>query len=150
MRHEDLISILDATNAYECLAKDVVMRHRGKLTKSQMDILITLKFSGPMTMTKLSKRLAVSKEQATRATAPLVEMGFLNRCRKEENHRLVEVSLSDQGIAFLESDLQEVLAELAQSLSVLNDEELAELLEASKRASQALAKFRTIRASQAN
>lgn len=149
MRHEELISVIEATNAFESLARHVVMNHRGELTKSQMDILITLKFSGSMTMTRLSKQLAVSKEQATRATNPLVEMGFVNRRRNEDNRRLVEVSLSEKAKTFLEEDLESVLKELDESLSCVSEEDRAELIDASKRAARILSSFRGLSATQA-
>lgn len=144
MRHRELISVIEATHSYESLARHALMDRRGRLSKSQMDILLALKFSGPASMTELSRKLAISKEQATRAMNPLVEMGFVDRRRNEGNRRMVTATLTKKAESFLEEDLECVLKELDETLSSLSPEERADLVDASQRATRILKRFRGI------
>lgn len=140
MAGNDLSVIVDATVAYENLARHVVMEQRRDLTKMQLDVLIGLRYAGKMTMTEVSRHLAVSKEQATRAVAPLVEKGYVTRKRNCEQYRLVEVSLTQEGSDFIDRDLAVVLEELERKLAGLSQEDLAKLLEASETALAVLRK----------
>lgn len=140
MTNDDLYAIVEATVAYENLSKHVLMNHRKNLTKSQMDILIGLHFIGRMNMTQVSRHLAASKEQASRATAPLVDMGYVVRSGAADNHRTVEVSLTRSGKEYLEHDLEVVLADMQDELSCMPPEDLARLIEASKTVAEILGK----------
>lgn len=129
---EELSIVIEATAAYDNLSRHVLMRHRGELTKSQMDVLIGLRYLGKMTMTEVSRHMAASKEQASRVTAPLVEMGYVVRGGNPENHRTVEVSLTQKGMEYLDSELRAVTDELKREFSAMDDQDLARLIETSE------------------
>mgnify|MGYP000337984022 CR=1 FL=1 len=57
-------------------------------TKTQLCILLSLTAKSPLTMSELATYLASSKEQATRAVAPLVKTGYLERIQDETNRKL--------------------------------------------------------------
>ena len=120
------------------------MNHRDDLTKSQVDVLIGLKFAGKMSMTQVSEHLAVSKEQATRATAPLVQRGFVKRERRKDNYRVVEVSLTNEGEQRLADGLAIVLREINGNLRSISDEDRAQLVEASRTAVEILRKTKQV------
>lgn len=136
----DLEPIFEAMAAYENLARHVLMGARKELTKAQMDILIGLEFAGTMTMTQVAEHMAASKEQATRATAPLVEAGLVHRQRSEKSFRNIEVSLTEAGRAYLVDDKMHVKERLAQRLDSFSDEDVALLIKASKEALSVLKK----------
>ncbi|MBS5449726.1 MAG: MarR family transcriptional regulator [Coriobacteriia bacterium] len=99
--------VIRATVALDHLARHLVMAGRDTLTKSQLDVMMGLAVIGSMSMTQMSRHLAASKEQATRAVAPLVDEGLVARERQSANRRVVEISLTDKGRACLaEHDAQ--------------------------------------------
>lgn len=71
------------------------------LTKTHLKILIILKQHGKMTMSELADFLSASREQTTRAVAPLAAKGFINRTVSEENRRNLNVDLTESGNQFL-------------------------------------------------
>lgn len=144
MEHEELVHIIAARDAFDDFCKRSLMNHRDDLTKSQVDVLIGLKFAGKMSMTQVSEHLAVSKEQATRATAPLVQRGFVKRERCKDNYRVVEVSLTDEGEQRLADGLAIVLREINGNLRSISDEDRAQLVEASRTAVEILRKTKQV------
>lgn len=144
MEHEELVHIIAARDAFDDFCKRSLMNHRDDLTKSQVDVLIGLKFAGKMSMTQVSEHLAVSKEQATRATAPLVQRGFVKRERHKDNYRVVEVSLTDEGEQRLADGLAIVLREINGNLRSISDEDRAQLVEASRTAVEILRKTKQV------
>ena len=144
MEHEELVHIIAARDAFDGFCKRSLMNHRDDLTKSQVDVLIGLKFAGKMSMTQVSEHLAVSKEQATRATAPLVQRGFVKRERRKDNYRVVEVSLTGEGEQRLADGLAIVLREINGNLRSISDEDRAQLVEASRTAVEILRKTKQV------
>lgn len=132
MNNEEMIPVVEAINALENLARHVIVKHRGGLTKTQISILVGLKFFDAMSMTEISEHIAASKEQATRAVAPLVKMGYVKRERSSTQFRIVEISLTDEGTRFLEKDLEAILNEMGENLKPLSDKDKAELIDASR------------------
>ncbi|MDO4290378.1 MAG: MarR family transcriptional regulator [Eggerthellaceae bacterium] len=135
-------SLLEAVSMCDNVIKRLVMGHRRALTKSQMDVMLGLRFIGPMSMTGVSEHLAASKEQATRAVAPLVEAGYVERRRSAENYRVVEVSITEKGRRYLEQDRIEILREVDDLLSVLDEADRQRLGEASRTMREVVSKLR--------
>lgn len=142
MDHADIVSLMEATDAFNNLAKRVVMNHRGTLTKTQMDVLISLKFTGKLSMTAVSDRLAISREQVSRTTGPLVEMGYLNRVRNDANHRVFEVSLTEKGRRLLDEDFASILDEMDENLSPLSEYDQHRLVKAARTVVEVLGRLR--------
>lgn len=76
--------------------------HPERITKTQQTILITMRYSGTMSMSQLARRINSSNEQATRAVSQLVQRGFVERSQNEHNHRVVNVSLTDKAEEYLD------------------------------------------------
>ena len=66
-------------------------------TKTQFYILITLFHRAPLTMTQIGRMIGANKEQATRAVAPLVDDGLVQREVSSRNRTKVYVSLTENG-----------------------------------------------------
>lgn len=60
---------------------------REHMTKTQFYILITLFLRPSLTMTQIAERIGASKEQATRAVAPLADEGLIVREVSAETER---------------------------------------------------------------
>lgn len=134
--------IFMAMGAYDNLGRNLVMKDRGDLTKSQVDALVGLYVFESMNMTQISEHLAVSNEQASRAIAPLVERGLVERSRDDKNLRKVNVSLTDQGKRYLAQRQEALHVALREKLAVLSRTDLRALLDASRIAERILRKIR--------
>ena len=102
------------------------------LTKSQLSILFALEVKPYLTMSKLSKYIASSKEQTTRAVAPLVKEGLVERCVEEENRRYVYIRLSKKGSCMIQEAKQHFINHLELSFDRLPEEDLDELKKAAE------------------
>lgn len=131
MQQRQFEAIVEAFFLYQNIAQQILFEERCGLTKLQASALGTLHHAGSMNMTELARCLGVSKEQATRTIAPLVEHGLVVRDKDEENRRLVIVSLTAQGREFLQQQWGASLHLLEERLSELADDEVEELAEAS-------------------
>ena len=83
-----------------------------EITGTQRLCLLTLEGQGTMTMTLLADAMACSREQATRAVAPLVEHGYVRRNYDQDNRTRVWVELTDQGRQLLRQEYAAAVEEL--------------------------------------
>lgn len=98
--------------------------HSIEFTRTQMLILFSLSSRDRLNMSQLSAYIASSKEQATRAVAPLVKHGFVERFRSDENRKKVYVQLTPKGQELIQKEqvlVKQRLSAQFQSLS-LNDQ----------------------------
>lgn len=115
-------------NKLELNKTDSSVQH---ITKSQFHILLALMADDSLTMTQLSACIASSKEQTTRAVAPLVTAGLAERIHDETNRKLVRIRLTANGRLFLhhtKEHLQHSLEQKFRSLSQTDQEELVQSL----------------------
>ena len=133
-------ALVEAAMAYNLLAKRTIFAARGGLTKEQVLVVNALRQSGPIWMSELSSRLAIPKEQASRAVSALEESGLVSRGPVEGNRRAVAVELTIKGRAFLEDIHAEIDGLLEDDLAGLTDEEMHKLAEAAKTSASLLVK----------
>lgn len=138
---ESEVVLLDAMAAYDNLGRHMVMGKRHTMTKSQVDALMAIYVFGRLTMTQISDHLAVSKEQASRTIGPLVERGILERSRRSENHRIVEVALTSEGRELVRKTRQEVLQTISAQLQTLSKRDRKQLISSSQKALVVLRKL---------
>ena len=74
-------------------------------------------------MSELAAYIVSSKEQTTRAVAPLVQEGYLERTHDESNRKLVLVRLTDSGRRIMEHKQQELREILTAKTEQLSDED---------------------------
>ncbi len=107
---------------------------REHLTKSQVMVLVTLYAYGSTGMSLLSQYIGSSREQATRAVAPLAEMGLVEREIPSTDRKQVIICLTEEGREFIEGIRQEfhdrILEHVDNSLEPEEREQLAEALRA--------------------
>lgn len=102
------------------------------LTKSQLSILFALEVKPGLTMSKLAKYIASSKEQTTRAVAPLVKEGLVERYVEEDNRRYVYIRLSGKGTCMIQETKQAFINHLKHAFDRLPEEDLSELKQAAQ------------------
>jgi len=100
-------------------------------TKTQYIIFTTLYTCENLTMSQVASYISSSKEQATRAVAPLVDDGLIERYVDPENRTKIHIRLTEKGMDFMAhhkkiffKNVQELLKEH------LSDDEIIELKQA--------------------
>ncbi len=99
----------------------------GRLTRSQMYILLALMNGAPLNMTQLAARIATSKEQTTRAVAPLVDAGYLRREQDAHNRKLVLIRLTASGEQLLRKAKEQMRLQLETRFRALSEADHREL-----------------------
>ena len=94
---EPRLTMLRALPLMHRLLRLVFSGEREHFTKTQFYILITLFIRPALSMTQLCEHIGASKEQATRAVAPLVDDGLVQREVSSRNRTKVYVSLTENG-----------------------------------------------------
>lgn len=94
---EPRLSMLRALPLMHRLLRLIFVGERERFTKTQFYILITLYHQSPLTMTQIGEHIGASKEQATRAVAPLADEGLVRREVSSKNRTRVYVSLTEAG-----------------------------------------------------
>ncbi len=94
------------------------------LTRTQQIILLALSLSKTLTMSQLAEKINTSNEQATRAVAQLVEMDFVERKQNAKNRRIINISLTDKAMNFLENTKNNIMDELLKKFERISDNEM--------------------------
>lgn len=110
-------------------------------TKMQLVILNALAARGTLNMSQIAEFIGASKEQATRAVAPMVDAGLAERIVPEENRTQVKVRLTDAGCEFMRGYFRSVQTRIHERLDAsLTPEERAELRSSLETAAELLMK----------
>ena len=126
--HEPLVEALPLL--YRLVMSSAHPRQLG-FTKTQMIILTSLQLYGTLRMSQIAEYISSSKEQATRAVAPLVDEGYVDRSTDPEKRTRIYVCLTEKGKALLRKWREDMLADLDTKLSEsITSEERAEVRQA--------------------
>ena len=135
-------AVLDAMGTFEALARHALMASRGDgLTKTEADIIMRLHFCGKLSMSNLADDLAVSKEHITRSIASLVKRGLVEKRRSSENYRMVEATLTEEGMKLAETIRLASIERVRRRLDVVSEQDRETLLRASEQASAIIHKI---------
>ena len=110
-------------------------------TKTQLSILFALSVETPLTMSNLAHYIVSSKEQTTRAVAPLVRAGYLERTHDESNRKLVLVRLTPEGHQVMKNKREEVRTVIATRIEQLSEEDKEDFCKALDTTLQVLKKL---------
>jgi len=102
--------------------------HQGSLSLIHLNVLMMLRFNGPQTMSRLAETLDVSVASATGIIDRMEHKGVIERRRNDEDRRVVEVHVTDEGRAVFSQIQAERQSRMTQMLSVVPEEDLAALL----------------------
>ena len=90
-------------------------------TRSQLTLIMALLQKDSMTMKEAASYISSSKEQATRAVAPLVESGLLERYTDPVNRNYVHIRLTEPGLQLV----HEMLIDFYDSIRALLDRSIS-------------------------
>ena len=103
--------------------------HAGSLSIVHLNLLMLLRFNGPLTMSRLAEMLDVSVASATGIVDRMEKKGVIERRRSDEDRRVVEVHVSEQGQQVFTAMQAERQAHMTRMLSEITDHELQALLD---------------------
>jgi DNA-binding MarR family transcriptional regulator len=102
--------------------------HEGSLSLIHLNVLMQLRFNGPMTMSKLAEMLDVSVASATGIVDRMEKKGVIERRRSESDRRVVDVYVTDKAEQIFAAMQSERQLRLNQLIEQINDEDLSALL----------------------
>ncbi len=102
--------------------------HEGTLSIVHLNLLMLLRFNGPLTMSHLAEMLDVSVASATGIVDRMEKKGVIERRRSDEDRRVVVVSVSDKGEQVFTAMQAERQSHMARMLSSISDRDLRALL----------------------
>jgi len=131
----ELEVVIIASACYNEIFKKTVLQGFKALgiTKTQLEISITLFIDGPHTISELSDRLYVKLEQVSRSIRELKLLELVHTERDSHDGRNVVASLTPKGIEFMENRAQISGPILEEYVSRLSPEDQGILIECSKK-----------------
>jgi MarR family transcriptional regulator, 2-MHQ and catechol-resistance regulon repressor len=99
----------------------------GHITFAQFAVLEALHSLGPMFQRELSQRILRTSASVTAVVDGLESRGLVERARSKEDRRLVRVSLTPEGQAFMTEVLPVYMGRVREEFSVLSPTEQSEL-----------------------
>ena len=109
------------------LVFDTFDQKKYHVTRTQQIVLLALSTCGQMNMTQLATKINTSNEQATRAVAQLVDMGFVERMHQPNNRRVVNIMLTPDAEVFLKKLKADIHDDLLKRFSNVSDEDMSKL-----------------------
>ena len=102
-------------------------REKYPYTKSQLTLIMALLHKDSLTMKEAASYISSSKEQATRAVAPLVDKGLMERYTDPANRNYVHIQLTDTGRMLVQEMLDGLYDNINKLLdqAISNEEKLA-------------------------
>ena len=130
LRQETLTAVLAELNqmSFRDFQGALKRFHSGSLSIVHLNLLMLLRFNGPLTMSRLAELLDVSVASATGIVDRMEKKGVIERKRSDEDRRVVEVHVSDQGEQVFIAMQAERQAQMARMLSGVSDQDLNALL----------------------
>jgi DNA-binding MarR family transcriptional regulator len=102
--------------------------HQGTLSLIHLNVLMMLRFNGPQTMSRLAETLDVSVASATGIIDRMEHKGVIERRRNDDDRRVVEVHVTDEGLAVFSQIQAERQTRMSQMLSAVAESDLKALL----------------------
>lgn len=126
MKRPDIKAIIQASLYFSELFKKTILASAPAhtLSRTQMDLMMTLHFNGPMNMSALSEQVGIAPEQAARAMKSLRERDLAESARSEENRRMVIARITEAGALMMDEHVRSVEENLKASLEGLSPDEM--------------------------
>lgn len=97
------------------------------LTRLRAGALGILSRMGPLPVSELARLLRISRPQATALVDGLAQAGHLSRTPSAADRRVIEVAVTEEGLAALDRAMEKIRRALAERLTRLSAPELVEL-----------------------
>lgn len=117
----------------EQIVRTDVQRYGLNLT--EFEVMELLYNKGDQPIQRIGQRVLIASSSITYVVDKLEEKGFVIRIRNEQDKRVTNASLTDQGHALMGDIFPEHAATLTSTFSVLTDEEMTTLKQALKKIS---------------
>jgi DNA-binding MarR family transcriptional regulator len=108
------------------------LRNQSSITPGGMFVLGSLKRHGTLSMSDIGKCLAMPKPHVTVIVDKLIEEGYVERQSDPKDRRIVNILLTEKGLADFESIKLAISENLKIKLSALSDDEQNILVTASQ------------------
>lgn len=136
MNHENnnLLVIEDIEKSFDdffLLIKYIMgskFKYKEKLPVAQLFFLQQLNDQGEYKVSELAKDLGITPAAVTNLSNKFVNKGFVNRYRPANNRRIVMLSLTSEGIDYLEKLNKVKYDFLEEAFSILNKEDLKNIV----------------------
>jgi Transcriptional regulators len=131
---ENLISIYPLL--YKSISKP--LRVNSPITPGGMFVLGSLKRHGTLSMSEIGKCMAIPKPHVTVVVDKLIEEGFVERQNDPKDRRVINIALTEKGSKNFEEIKRNSSESLKEKLTLLDEQELEELLTASQKVKEIL------------
>ena len=121
---------------YKSISKP--LRNHTSITPGGMFVLGSLKRHGMLSMSDIGKCLSMPKPHITVIVDKLIEEGYVERQSDPKDRRIVNILLTDKGLADFEDIKKAVSENLKFKLQELNNQELEQLALASQQVKEIL------------
>jgi DNA-binding MarR family transcriptional regulator len=112
------------------LVKTLDTNIKFNLSPLQYRTLFLLHDLGALSMSELSDKIFVSKQQTTIIIDKLIKFELVERILNKDDRRIVNVKISERGMKAIMEYKAEIVNDLKSRLKVLNDDEVKKLLRA--------------------
>lgn len=107
--------------------------HEQNLTASQFGVLEALYFLGPLQPGQLAQKILKSGGNITLVIDNLAKRGLVTRQRRQDDRRCIDIDLTDQGRALIESIFPQHVAGVVETMSALTAAEKRQLADLSRK-----------------
>jgi DNA-binding MarR family transcriptional regulator len=112
------------------LVKTLDTNIKFNLSPLQYRTLFLLQDLGALSMSELSDKIFVSKQQTTIIIDKLIKFELVERILNKDDRRIVNVKISERGMKAIMEYKAEIVNDLKSRLKALNDDEVKKLLRA--------------------
>lgn len=136
----ELASAVDTVQAWIDRRQRAMLAHLHSCNQSpaQLHVLGVLREVGPITVSHLASRLAISPPSTSAIVDRMVDAGLVERARSEEDRRIVTVWLAPSGEAALKAAIGGRRGMLERVLGQLDRGELADTIRVFQRLERAI------------
>ncbi len=116
MEKGSVLPLLEAMMLLQGTILSSVDRKQFPFSKAQLNIFTVLAVKGEVTMKQAAGYLACSREQATRAVAPLADAGYVERRTDPANRTRIFIRLTEEGKGYLREQHEDLASRLGERM----------------------------------
>lgn len=92
---------------------------------SELALLYLLKINdGTLTSGEISKKLKIQTSRVAALLNALEKKKLINRKRKKDDKRVIEVSITDDGLNILSDSIEDLIAKISEAYEILGKEDM--------------------------
>lgn len=97
------------------------------ISHAQFHLMLILRELGSLTMSEIAKKMMVSKSNVTPLANKLINSGMIARISDQADRRIINITLTNEGLAFLAEQNRVMISLLKDRLSDLPQDDLETL-----------------------